>query len=55
MIGNKETLNVWDLIDILKEMPEDHKVYWYGGENRMKISDVVNVGDAVDLYNYEEE
>ena len=51
----KETLTVGELIEVLQEMPQDHKVYWYGGDKREKISDVVDVGDVVDLYNYEEE
>ena len=51
----KETLTVGELIEALQEMPQDHKVYWYGGDKREKISDVVDVGDVVDLYNYEGE
>jgi hypothetical protein len=51
----KETLTVGELIEVLQEMPQDHKVYWYGGDKREKISDVVDVGDVVDLYNYEGE
>ena len=51
----KRTITVSELIEVLKEMPQTHQVYWFGGDKRMKISDVVNVGDVVDLYNYEEE
>ena len=51
----KETLAVGELIEVLQEMPQDHKVYWYGSDKREKISDVVDVGDVVDLYNYEGE
>ena len=49
----KEILTVGELIEALQEMPQDRKVYWYGGDKREKISDVVDVGDVVDLYNYE--
>ena len=49
----KRTITVSELIEVLKEMPQTHEVYWFGGDKRMKISDVVNVGDVVDLYNYE--
>jgi hypothetical protein len=51
----KRTITVSELIEVLKEMPQNHEVYWFAGDKRMKISDVVNVGDVVDLYNYEEE
>ena len=51
----KRTINVGELIEALKEMPQDHEVYWHGDDKRIKISDVVNVGDVVDLYNYEGE
>lgn len=51
----KRTINVGELIEVLKEMPQDHEVYWHGDNKRMKISDVVDVGDVVDLYNYEGE
>ena len=49
----KRTITVKELIEVLKEMPQDHEVYWHGDNKRMKISDVVDVGDVVDLYNYD--
>jgi hypothetical protein len=50
MLGNKATLTVAELIEVLKEMPQDFKVYSWEGDKRIPISDVVNVGDVVDLY-----
>ena len=34
-------------------MPQDFKVYSWEGDKRIPISDVVNAGDVVDLYNYD--
>ena len=53
MLGNKGTLTVAELIEVLKEMPQDFKVYSWEGDKRIPISDVVNAGDVVDLYNYD--
>ena len=50
MLGNKATLTVAELIEVLKEMPQDFKVYSWEGDKRIPISDVVNAGDVVDLY-----
>ena len=41
MIGNKGTLTVAELIEVLQEMPRDFKVYSWEGEKRIPISDVV--------------
>ena len=51
----KNSITVGELIEALQDMPKDHEVYWYGADKRIKISDVVDVGDVVDLYNYEGE
>ena len=51
----KKSITVAELIEALKDMPQDHEVFWFGGDERVKISDVVDVGDVVDLYNYEGE
>lgn len=48
-----KTLTVGELIEQLSEMPQDWKVYSWEGDKRIPISEVVNVGDVVDLYNYE--
>lgn len=48
-----KTLTVGQLIEQLSEMPQDWKVYSWEGDKRIPISEVVNVGDVVDLYNYE--
>ena len=48
-----KTLTVGQLIEQLSEMPQDWKVYSWEGDKRVPISEVVNVGDVVDLYNYE--
>jgi hypothetical protein len=53
MIGNKGTLTVAELIEFLQEMPQGSKVYSWEGERRIPISDVVECGDVVDLYNYD--
>jgi len=53
MLSNKGTLTVAELIEVLKEMPQDFKVYSWEGDKRIPISDVVNAGDVVDLYNYD--
>jgi hypothetical protein len=53
MIGNKGTVTVAELIELLQEMPQDFKVYSWEGKKRIPISDVVNAGDVVDLYNYD--
>jgi hypothetical protein len=53
MIGNKGTVTVAELIELLQEMPQDLKVYSWEGEKRIPISDVVECGDVVDLYNYD--
>ena len=53
MIGNKGSLTVAELIEYLQEMPQNFKVYSWEGEKRIPISDVVNCGDVVDLYNYD--
>jgi hypothetical protein len=55
MIGNKGTVTVAELIELLQEMPQDSKVYSWEGDKRIPISDVVNAGDVVDLYNYDGE
>jgi hypothetical protein len=55
MIGNKGTLTVAELIEVLQEMPQSLKVYSWEGEKRIPISDVVECGDVVDLYNYDGE
>lgn len=55
MLGNKGAVTVAELIEVLKEMPQDFKVYSWDGDKRIPVSDVVNVGDVVDLYNYDEE
>lgn len=47
------TLTVGQLIEQLSEMPQDYRVYSWEGDKRIPISEVVNVGDVVDLYNYE--
>jgi hypothetical protein len=48
-----KTLTVGELIEQLSEMPQNWKVYSWEGDKRVPISEVVNVGDVVDLYNYE--
>ena len=48
-----KTLTVGQLIEQLSEMPQNWKVYSWEGDKRVPISEVVNVGDVVDLYNYE--
>ena len=48
-----KTLTVGELIEQLSEMPQNWKVYSWEGDKRIPISEVVNVGDVVDLYNYE--
>ena len=53
MLGNKGTVTVAELIELLREMPQDFKVYSWEGKKRIPISDVVNCGDVVDLYNYD--
>ena len=47
------TLTVRELIEQLSEMPQDWKVYSWEGDKRIPVSEAVNVGDVVDLYNYE--
>ncbi len=49
------TLTVRELMEQLSQMPQDFKVYTWEGDKRIPISEVVNVGDVVDLYNYETE
>jgi hypothetical protein len=49
------TLTVRELIEQLSEMPQDWKVYSWANDKRIPVSEVVNVGDVVDLYNYEPE
>ena len=48
-----KTLTVGELIEQLSEMPQNWKVYSWEGDKRIPISEVVNVGDVVDLYNNE--
>ena len=55
MIGNKGTVTVAELIELLQEMPQDSRVYSWEGEKRIPISDVVSAGDVVDLFNYDGE
>jgi uncharacterized protein YcsI (UPF0317 family) len=55
MLSNKGTITVAELIEVLKEMPQDFKVYSWENDKRIPISDVVNAGDLVDLYNYDVE
>jgi len=52
MLGN--TVTVRELIVALQEMPQDHKVYMWENDRRVPIDDVVDVGDVVDLYSYED-
>lgn len=53
MIGNKGTVTVAELIELLQEMPQHFKVYSWDDSRRIPVSDVVNTGDVVDLYNYD--
>ena len=47
------TLTVRELIEQLSELPQHFKVYSWEGDKRIPISEAVDAGDVVDLYNYE--
>lgn len=46
-------MKVSELIEQLKEMPQDFNVCFWVGEDRVDIIEVRNVGDVVDLYEEE--
>jgi len=46
-------MNVAELIQALREMPQDMPVHFWANGERQNIIEVSNVGDCVDLYEEE--
>lgn len=43
-------MTVEQMIEQLKTMPNDAKVYFWVGDERQEVTEVRDVGDCVDLY-----